>query len=248
MKKTSKNRKGFTLVEMLLSLAIICMIGGVIGGLCVSIANSFTTTYNIDDSADYAMLYAKGFENSFLACTQGEGEANQEWWWTVTNTKGVSGPPLLQVKKPKQTNPESVFTPRFIGTSSTPSKWSVIMFFAVEDKATGSNKSVLVSYRIYMRDNYSKTSYIYRYDGSFWVPRFYERAKMAGVEAKRKIEVDTGSQPMTEDTMQAFCMDGTVLNTKAYNAIKDDLQGITPPGGGTATPVTYYTKIKYTWG
>ena len=51
-----------------------------------------------------------------------------------------------------------------------------------------------------------------------------------------------------EDTMQAFCMDGTVLNTKAYNAIKDDLQGITPPGGGTATPVTYYTKIKYTWG
>lgn len=237
MKKTSKNKKGFTLVEMLLSLAIIVMIGGVIGGLCVSIANSFATTYNIDDSADYAMLYAKGFENSFLACTQGSGVAGNTWTWTISNPKGVSGPPLLQVTKPGA-GTSNVFTPRFIGTSSTPSKWSVIMFYAVDEKANAS-ESVLVKYRIYMRDNYSRTSYIYRYDGSFWVPRFYERAKLAGAN-NRKIKVDNTSLPMTEDTMRDFCMDGGVLNTKAFNAIKADLESDAAP--------KYWTRIKYVWG
>ena len=243
MKKTSKNRKGFTLVEMLLSLAIICMIGGVIGGLCVSIANSFATTYNIDDSADYAMLYAKGFENSFLACTQGSGVKTNEWSWEVTNTKGVNGPPLLQVTKPSA-GTSNVFTPRFIGTSSTPSKWSVIMFFAVDEKSNAS-ESVLIKYRIYMRDNYSRTSYIYRYDGSFWVPRFYERAKLAGADAtNRKISVDTSSAGMTETTMTEFCKDSSgVVNTKALEAIKNDLEGTS-----THPNVTYYAKIKYLWG
>lgn len=236
MKKTRKNRQGFTLIELLLSLAIICMIGGVIGGLCVSIANSFATTYNIDDSADYAMLYAKGFENSFLACTQGNGVAGNTWSWTITNPKGTGGPPLLQVTKPGA-GASNVFTPRFIGTSSSPSKWSVIMFFAVEEKHNSSD-SVLVKYRIYMRDNYSRTSYIYRYDGSFWVPRFYERAKLAGAN-NRKITVDTSSLPMTEATMKDFCMDGGTLNTKAYNAISADLE--------TGTP-KYWTTIKYRWG
>lgn len=237
MKKTSKNRKGFTLVEMLLSLAIVCMIGGVIGGLCVSIANSFATTYNIDDSADYALLYAKGFENSFLACTQGSGVAGNVWTWQVTNPKGVNGPPLLQVTKPSA-GTSNVFTPRFIGTSSTPSKWSVIMFFAVDEKSNAS-ESVLIKYRIYMRDNYSRTAYIYRYDGSFWVPRFYERAKLAGAN-NRKITVDTTSSPMTEDTMRDFCMDGATLNTKAFNAIQADLESDASP--------KYWTRIKYKWG
>ena len=121
------------------------------------------------------------------------------------------------------------------------------MFFSVEQK-TNATKSALVKYRIYMRDNYSNTSYIYRYDGSFWVPRFYERAELAGVKDSRKIEVDTHSSPMNEATMKDFCKDGGVLNQKAYDAIKADLQGVTPPGGGAATPITYYSKIKYVWG
>ena len=243
MKRQIKSRRGFTLVEMLLSLAIICMIGGVIGGLCVSIANSFATTYNIDDSADYAMLYAKGFENSFLATTQGNGAKDDYWTWSISNSKGVGGPPLLQISKNGGT-PSNVFTPRFIGTTSSPSKWSVIMFYATEQKNTGSNKSLLVKYRIYMRDNYSRTSYIYRYDGSFWIPRFFERANMAGPDATgRAITVDTGSSPMTEETLKAFCMDGTTLNQKAFDAIKDDLEENT-----STSPAKYWTTIKYKWG
>lgn len=248
MKKTVKNRKGFTLVEMLLSLAIICMIGGVIGGVCVSISNSFVTTYNIDDSADYALLYAKAFENSFLDCTQGAGSKNKKWTWYIDNPRGLNGAPLLKVTKPGAAA-TNVFTPKYIGNSSTPSKWSVIMFFNVEEKAaTGAEdtfNAVLVNYRIYIKDNYARTDYIYRYDGSFWVPRFYERAKLAGAEAaNRKISVDTSSSGMTVATMTEFCKDPQgVLNQKALDAISADLEGTS----GHPT-VTYYSKIQYVWG
>ena len=52
MRKQTKNKKGFSLVEMVLAIAIIILIGGVIAGICASISNSFITTYNIDDSSD----------------------------------------------------------------------------------------------------------------------------------------------------------------------------------------------------
>lgn len=235
MKKTRKNRKGFTLVEMLLSLAIITLIGGVIGGVCFSISHSFVTTYNIDDSADYAMLYARGFENSFLAITQGNGTAGQTWTWRIENPKGNGSAPTLKVRDSKGSD-EDVFTPKFIGNSSTPSKWSVIMFYKVEETTNGTNTSTLVDYRLYIRDNYARTDYIYRYDGSFWVPRFQERAKSSGATG-RKIMVDTSSSPMSESTMKNFCTDPSGnYSQKAFNSIKD---GLDP---------TYYSSIVYKWG
>lgn len=240
MKMTRKNRKGFTLVEMLLALAIICMIGGVIGGICVSISNSFVTTYNIDDSADYALLYAKGFENSFLACTQGAGSAGKTWEWYISNPKGNGGYPKLMVKTP--TGVQEVFQPMHIGNSTTPSKWSVFMFYATEEHATGTNKSLLVKYRIYIKDNYSRTDYIYRYDGSFWVPRFQERAEQAGA-AGRKIQAltttqDSNSLPMTKKTFTDSY--GFTNGSGALNAIESSLEA-----EGAAK---YYSKIQYVWG
>ena len=122
-------------------------------------------------------------------------------------------------------------------------------FSNVEEKAASGAEdtfnAVLVNYRIYIKDNYARTDYIYRYDGSFWVPRFYERAKLAGAEAaNRKISVDTSSSPMTEATMTEFCKDPQgVLNQKALDSIKSDLEGTT----GHPT-ITYYSKIQYVWG
>ena len=190
------------------------------------------------------MLYAKGFENSFLDSTQGSGAKNQTWTWYVDNPKGVSGAPLLKVEAPATAGgTHNVFTPKFIGNSNTPSKWSVIMFYGVTEKANGTQKALLVDYRIYIKDNYSRTDFITRYDGSFWVPRFQERAKMANVEATRKIEVVTSSRGLTEDTMRDFCTDSSgTLNTKAYNSISADLEGT------STKPLKHYTKIKYTWG
>ncbi len=240
MKKTYKNRKGFTLVEMLLSLAIICMIGGVIGGICFQISNSFVTTYNIDDSADYAMLYAKGFENSFLASTQGAGSTGKKWTWYMSNPQGNGGHPALMLKDPTKT--KEVFTPMHIGNSTTPSKWSVFMFFAKEEHGPATSKSILVKYRIYIRDNYSRTDYIYRYDGSFWVPRFQERAEQDGA-TNRSIEVldttkDSTSYPMTKKTFTEKY--GFTEGSGALSAIESSLD----PEGSPK----YYTKIQYLWG
>ena len=88
MRRHNKNKFGFSLLEMVLAIAIIVLIGGVIAGICASISNSFVTTYNIDESADYAMLYARGFENSFLATTQLDASNGNSWEWTIANPKG----------------------------------------------------------------------------------------------------------------------------------------------------------------
>jgi type II secretory pathway pseudopilin PulG len=188
MIRKSKKRVGFTLVEMVLSIAIILMIGGVIAGVCVSISNSFVTTYNVDDSADYAMLYARGFENSFLKYTQVDGVGNTGKncsWYVKPNAAGI---PYLY-RKDSGNNEIPVFEPNFMttGSSSSP-KWVVCMFFNLDD----TNK--VVNYRIFIKDNYSDTNFMYRYDGSFWVPRFEDRAKAANVAGTRSIDTTTGSK------------------------------------------------------
>lgn len=57
MRRINKNRRGFTLVEMMLSLAIIAIIFGLTTALMISISESFTMTYNLNDASDYAMLW-----------------------------------------------------------------------------------------------------------------------------------------------------------------------------------------------
>ena len=220
MKEIRKNKKGFTLVEVLLSLAIICMIGGVIGGVCASIGSSFGTTYNINDSADYAMLFGKGFENSFLSITQGAGAAKQTWTWYISKP-GESGSkvevPTLVVKNSKGGDPTPVFHPKFLSKSdSAGTKWDIYTFFKkteVTNAETG-EKSIVVLYRIFVVDKENK-NFAYRYDGKVWVPRFEERAKMNGING-RSI---------------------TVLTT--YNMIAASLEPEDKP--------TYYSKIQYKW-
>lgn len=66
MRKINKNnKKGFTLLELMLSIAIIAMISGLFVILIVSIKDSFMTVYNQNDSADYGIMFDRGFEQSF---------------------------------------------------------------------------------------------------------------------------------------------------------------------------------------
>jgi prepilin-type N-terminal cleavage/methylation domain-containing protein len=51
-----KNKKGFTLLELMLSIAIILIISGLLVGLIVAIKDGYMTVYNQNDSADYALL------------------------------------------------------------------------------------------------------------------------------------------------------------------------------------------------
>ena len=221
MKKQNKNKKGFTLVEMILSLAIICIIGGVIGGICVSISDSFSTTYNIDDSTDYAILYANGFENSFLKETQGTtGAAGDKFIWCV---QPVGGIPKLTVTD-KDSHSSAIFEPNFIKTGSGDSKWDIRMFYKFD------TTTKCVSYKIFVKDNYSRTHYVYMYEGSFWVPRFTERAKQNGVEDSRQIIVS--GDAMTEDTF-----------SNTYNWDDDEIAVIS-----SQFDSSYKSVIEYDWG
>lgn len=196
MRKQIKNKKGFSLLEMVLAIAIILLIGGVIAGICASISNSFVTTYNIDDSSDYAMLYARGFENSFLAYSQSKnGAKNQAYTWRIKDATGLSNTvPTLTVTT--GSGDKAVFNPQFLGKDdpSGKAKWNVSMFYKFDED------TACVLYRIFIKDNYAVGD-ISRYDGSFWIPRFEECAKFDGVSAGRVVET-SGGDPLDEDTMK----------------------------------------------
>ena len=236
MNRFSKSKKrGFSLVEMVLAIAIVVMIGGVIAGLCASISNSFITTYNIDDAADYALLYAKAFENSFIANTQVyDSDPNElkgmEWTWYVNDpeTDGNSDVPTLRVITPNGVD-SPVFTPKHMGNSASAYKWSVRMFY----KYDSSDNSV--KYLIFVKDAFTDTDFVYTYEGCFWLPRYDDRASFSGVEGTRAIDL-VGSD-MKKATFQSGS-DLAKYSDPQYARIEDFVDA----------HEGYNSAIKFTWG
>ena len=225
MRRHNKNKFGFSLLEMVLAIAIIVLIGGVIAGICASISNSFVTTYNIDESADYAMLYARGFENSFLATTQLDASNGNSWEWTIANPKGLNGTtPLLTVKKPDNST-EPVFNPRFMTSddASDDNKWGISMFYMYDDT------NEVVYYRVFIKDNY-QSNFVSRYDGSFWVPRLMERAERAGAGG-RSVTV-SGNKLDAATLKNVYGFSDDEVGQLGSNALDDD----------------YKDVIKFVWG
>lgn len=222
MKAMKKSRKGFTLVEVMLSVAIICLLGGCIASLCMSISGSFTTTYNIDDAADYAMLYAKGFENSFLATTQMSGNKNDQYSWYISTTESTV--PTLRMTSPAASEEEAagneaVFDPQFLSGVTADYKWEVLMFYRWNDASES------VEYRVLLQDKFSDTDYVYMYEGSFWVPRYSSRK--ANNKANGRSIAVSGAK-MNETTLATYGIDTSRFST-------EQLDG------------TYQAVITYTW-
>lgn len=64
MKRFFKNKKAFTLVEMLLAVAIFIMSIAIFFSVIVLVVKSHNNVSSINDLADYAMLNGKAFENT----------------------------------------------------------------------------------------------------------------------------------------------------------------------------------------
>lgn len=163
MRRTVKNKRGFTLVEMMLSLAIIAIIFGLTTALMVSISDSFTMTYNLNDATDYAMLYGYGIENSVLS------QVNQKksTTWKIGNYSSDDG--SVNQDSVLLAGDEPVFLPNQMktkqnGTGPVVDKWQIEMYYQVDGS--------LVKYVVLVRDNYYDPTkpVLCKYEGSFWIP------------------------------------------------------------------------------
>ena len=163
MRRTNKNRRGFTLVEMMLALAIIAIVFGLTTALMVSIKDSFVMTYNLNDSSDYAVLYGYGIENSVLAKVSKKESAT---WKIATYTDDSSG--MTQNCVLMCGDDEYVFLPSQMKTKDSNGvvvdKWIVETYFKVEGS--------MIKYIVIIKDNYYNPTkpVMCKYEGSFWIP------------------------------------------------------------------------------
>ena len=186
MMQVHKNKRGFTLVEMMLALAIITILGWTTVALMMVVKNSFMTTYNTNDSADYAVMYANGFENAYLAHTQN----NTDGKFYVAPTGSV----LMQ------SDTKEVFTSRQMKTTNLTTKkvvdkWNIRVFFNVTD----TDASQIVKYKVYVLDNYySPNKVMSVYEGSVWAPHMgMERVTVSNIndddDINQSIKTSMGS-------------------------------------------------------
>lgn len=157
-----KSKKGFTLLELMLSIAIILMISGLLVGLIVAIKDAYMTVYNQNDSADYALLQARTFEQSFLGnAFNGDNDASFEY--TIKdNQLNCNNTPIVVFNQMKT-------------QGGAKDKWSIVMGFKYEDTTN------LVRYRVCMYDNYynpGKLAYII--EGGFLLPHYDREITISG--------------------------------------------------------------------
>lgn len=165
MRHIRNSKRGFTLVELMLAMAIITIIGWTTVALMIAIKDSFMTTYNVNDSADYAILYANGFENAFLAATQNNNN--------VTVHVRESDNTLC-----KDSITGEIFHPSQMKTTrrsdgTVVDKWLVRMYFKLDTDPSGNPQaSQCIRYRIYVLDNYYSPNLklMNMYEGTIWPP------------------------------------------------------------------------------
>lgn len=158
-----KNKKGFTLVELMLSIAIIVLIGGLFVSMLVAIKESYYKTYNANDSTDYAQLYAQAIENVILKDTQSNAASGSTFVYQVDQTDSTflsNGSPVFYLEQMSNVNGDL--------------KWNVQIdksgtYF---DEASG-----LFHYRFIFVDGYNNEfghpgTIQLEYEGAFWIPHF----------------------------------------------------------------------------
>lgn len=152
MKRFNKNKRGFTLVEMMTAIAIICLIMGLFVSLVIAVKDSFYRTYTSNDAADYAYLYSTAIENYILKCAESDPGTAHTFTIDAENgskflVDGAEEFTLTQMTKDDGTV-----------------KWRVYM--DAVDKGSG-----LIEYTLYFVDNYvNPGELVYTYEGTLWIP------------------------------------------------------------------------------
>ena len=159
MKRTAKNNKlGFTLVEVMLAIAIMLLISGLFVSLIIATHESFYTTYNYNDSTDYCQMYGKIISDKILADRQDTGftSGSSRYYWMNQST--------CQFEKVGDTTP-IIEMPRVYNNDGT-LKW----IFAVTSVSFDSTKN-LAAIEITVIDNYHNPGEIlYEYTFTCWIP------------------------------------------------------------------------------
>ncbi len=151
MKIINKNKRAFTLVELMIAIAIICLIMGLFVSLILAVKNSFYRTYTSNDAADYAYLYSKAIENYILR--ESETDPGVEHTFTIDADNNSAflvddAEPFSMEQMMREGN----------------AKWRVYLDGSVD--ANG-----LLSYTLYFVDNYvNPGELVLTYKGTLWIP------------------------------------------------------------------------------
>lgn len=162
MKKiTGKNKLGFTLIEVMLAIAIILLISGLFVSLIIATHESYYTTYNYNDSTDYCQMYGKIIQDRILADRQDSSlvsGAARTYSMDATSCQFVSGvTPVVEL--PRVTNRDGTV------------KW----IFAISDVDFDSTTN-MCNIEITVIDNYRNPGTpLYTYSFGFWVPNMLDK-------------------------------------------------------------------------
>lgn len=214
MKKIAKSsKKGFTLLEMMLAIAIILLISGLFVSLIVAVKDSFYRVYNDDDSTDYAALYAQALENQAIYDYQNNN--GNSYHINMTAAEGENADFVLVTGANTDTFGFRSMN-NFNKNKDGKYKWRV--YLVIDHNSDGSLKSPgLVEYTLYMVDNYyDPGKLVQEYKGSFWLPNHGDFDAIN--EPSVKVVNDGGTVSFTSNKNGSMTVQPCTLVISEYTA------------------------------
>lgn len=157
------NKKAFTLVELMLAIAIIVLISSLFLSLMIAIKDSYYRVYNANDSTDYAQLYAQAIENVILRDTQSNIAGGSSITYSISTSDSaflVNGVPAFTLEQ--MTNNDGNL------------KWNI---YLDKDGTYFDEASGMFHYKFVFVDGYdyefgNPGTVQLEYEGAFWIPHF----------------------------------------------------------------------------
>lgn len=167
MNKITKNyKKGFTLVEVMLAIAIVMLVSGLFVSLIIATHGSYYKTYNYNDSTDYCQMYAKVIQDKIQS-------DRQDGSFSTGSRKYVMNASTCQFCPSGSATPV-VEMPRVFARGGTVPKWVFCISDVSFDESTG-----MCDIEITVVDQvYDPGEILYTYNFGFYVPNYQENHKV----------------------------------------------------------------------